>query len=76
MRDMRRIMLVAVIAFAAAIGGVFAGRAFVGQPRQAENELHGLLHDQLKLSVEQHAGIDARTGDARRQCQAGGCNRG
>jgi hypothetical protein len=59
MRDMRRIMLVAVIAFAAAIGGVFAGRAFVGQPRQAENELHGLLHDQLKLSVEQHAGIDA-----------------
>ena len=59
MRDMGRIVLVAVIAFAAALGGVYVGRVFVGQPPQAENELHALLHDQLSLTAEQHSGIDA-----------------
>ena len=59
MRDVRRIVLVAVIAFAAALGGVYVGRVFVGHLPQAENELHTLLHDQLNLSAAQHAGIDA-----------------
>ena len=59
MRDMRRTLLIAIIAFAAAVGGVFVGRAFVGHPPQAENEMHSLLHDQLNLSAEQHAQIDA-----------------
>ena len=59
MRDVRRIVLIAIIAFAAAVGGVFVGRAFVGHPPQAENELHSLLHDQLNLSAEQHAQIGA-----------------
>ena len=56
---MRRILLIAIVAFAAAIGGVFIGRAFVGHPPQAENALHSLLHDQLKLSAEQQAQIGA-----------------
>ena len=59
MKDMRRTLLIAIIAFAAAVGGVFVGRVFVGHPPQAENELHSLLHDQLNLSVQQHAQIDA-----------------
>ena len=59
MRDVRRIALVAIIAFTAALGGVIVGRAFVGQIPQAENELHSLLHDQLNLSVTQHAQINA-----------------
>ena len=59
MRDMGRIVLVAVIAFAAALGGVYVGRVFVGHPAQAENELHALLHDQLNLTAEQHSRIDA-----------------
>ena len=59
MTNLRRTLLIAVITFAAAVGGVVVGRAVVGQPRHAENELHRLLHDQLNLSDAQHARIEA-----------------
>ena len=59
MNNLRRTVLIVIIAFAAAVGGVVAGRALVGHPPQAETEMHRLLHDQLNLSRAQHAQIEA-----------------
>ena len=59
MTDLRRTLLIAVIVFVAAIGGVVAGRAVVGHAPPAGNELHRLLHDQLDLSDAQHAQVKA-----------------
>ncbi|QNA86650.1 periplasmic heavy metal sensor [Sphingomonas sp. So64.6b] len=58
MRDYRRVILIALIAFAAAIAGVVVGRAFVVPERPVENELHELLHEQLNLDKDQHGRID------------------
>lgn len=58
MRDYRRIILVALVAFAAAIAGVVVGREFVVPERPVENELHDLLHRQLDLDKDQHARIE------------------
>jgi Spy/CpxP family protein refolding chaperone len=54
-----RALLVAAIAFAAAIAGVFVGRELVatGHHRQG-SELHSLLHDELNLDPDQHDRID------------------
>lgn len=55
----RRILLIALVAFIAAIAGVFIGRS-VGDPRKAsETELHAVLHKDLKLTSDQQAKIDA-----------------
>lgn len=59
MSDWRRLLLIAAIAFAAAIAGVVAGRALVAHQKPVETELHGLLHDQLDLDARQQARIDA-----------------
>lgn len=59
MKDYRRIALIALIAFAAAIAGVIVGREYVIPQRPVENELHDLLHSQLDLDAPQHARIDA-----------------
>src|SRR3546814_20103582 len=58
----RRLLLVGLIAFAAAIAGVFVGRLVADAPRASETELHALLHGQLDLTPEQerkHARIEA-----------------
>ena len=55
----RRLTLIALLAFAAAVIGVFAGRALMPQRSHTGTELHKLLHDQLEMSVEQSARIDA-----------------
>lgn len=55
----KRITLIAVVAFAAALAGVFIGRAVSDQPRPSETELHALLHSRLKLDPSQHAKIEA-----------------
>ena len=52
-------MLVAIIAFAAAIAGVWLGRAMLAPKPAADSELHALLHDQLNLDPAQHAKLDA-----------------
>jgi hypothetical protein len=57
-RDYRRIILIALIAFAAAIAGVVVGREFVVPERPVENQLHELLHERLNLDKEQHGRID------------------
>ncbi len=59
MNDRRRLLLIALIAFAAAIAGVLIGRAYVARQTPVETELHILLHRQLELDDAQHAKIEA-----------------
>ncbi|MCX8476337.1 MAG: periplasmic heavy metal sensor [Sphingomonas sp.] len=54
-----RLLLVALIAFAAAVAGVLAARWFVPALRQPGSELHALLHDGLDLDAAQQAKLDA-----------------
>lgn len=53
----KRLLLIAVIAFAAAVVGVFAARTFVAAPQHSASELHTLLHQQLSLDAAQTARI-------------------
>ena len=62
MTNLRRTLLVASIAFAAAIAGVWVGRAVLPSKPATDSELHTLLHDQLNLDAAQRAGIDALEG--------------
>ncbi|HEY0598078.1 periplasmic heavy metal sensor [Sphingopyxis sp.] len=57
MTPSRRLLMVALIAFLAALAGVFIGRALVDAPRANETELHALLHRELKLSPAQRQKI-------------------
>lgn len=61
MRSWRRLTLIALIAFAAAVAGVYAARTFSEQPRksESESELHAFLHNELKLDAIQEAKIEA-----------------
>src|SRR3546814_18449479 len=54
----RRLLLVALIAFAAAIAGVFVGRMVSDAPKANETELHALLHGELDLTTEQEAKLE------------------
>lgn len=58
MNGLRRTILIAVIVFLAALGGVFAGRLLVAPPHPPENELHALLHNGLDLDDGQHAKLE------------------
>jgi len=55
----RQALLIAVIAFAAAAIGVFAGRSVSPASKPAETELHALLHRELVLTDDQHRKLDA-----------------
>lgn len=59
MGSVRRLVLIALIAFAAAVAGVYAARTFSDQPRKSESELHAFLHNELKLDAAQHSKIEA-----------------
>jgi hypothetical protein len=48
-----------LLAFAAAIGGVLIGRAWIAPPTPVESELHQLLHHDLKLDADQTRKIEA-----------------
>jgi len=54
----RRALLLGLIAFVAAIAGVFVGRLVSDAPRASETELHALLHNQLDLTPKQEARIE------------------
>ena len=54
-----RLFVIGLVAFAAALGGVFAGRLIVQPDRPSESEIHSVLHKQLKLDAAQHAKIEA-----------------
>ncbi|KQZ64809.1 heavy metal resistance protein [Sphingopyxis sp. Root1497] len=53
----RRLLIIGLIAFLAAVAGVFVGRILVDAPRANETELHALLHRELKLSADQEKRI-------------------
>lgn len=55
----KRIALIALVAFVAAMGGTYAGRALLAPERQTETELHALLHTELDLDAAQQAKIEA-----------------
>jgi RNA polymerase sigma factor CnrH len=57
MRD-RRLLLLVLLTFAAAIAGVVIGRVYVVPVRPVENELHDLLHRDLKLDTAQHSRLE------------------
>ena len=59
MRSAWRIGLIALIAFVAAVVGVYAARTFSEQPRKSESELHTCLHTELKLDAAQEAKVEA-----------------
>lgn len=52
-------MVVAIVAFVAAIAGVFVGRVLVPGHRTQGSQLHELLHHDLKLDTGQQARIKA-----------------
>ena len=58
MTGLRRNLLIALIAFAAAIAGVFAGRALLPQPSHTGAELHALLHEDFTLDAAQKSRLD------------------
>ena len=59
MIERNRFALTILLAFAAAIGGVVIGRAWIAPPLPVESELHQLLHDDLKLDADQTRKIEA-----------------
>ena len=58
MTNRTRILLVVLIAFASALGGVFLGRQLIPVKEPVETELHALLHHQLELDAGQLAAIE------------------
>ncbi|MBN8845630.1 MAG: periplasmic heavy metal sensor [Sphingomonadales bacterium] len=59
MTSTRRVAIIGLIAFVAAVAGVFFGRLLVDAPKKDETELHALLHRELTLSAEQEKKIHA-----------------
>jgi hypothetical protein len=55
----KRLGLIAVVAFLAALAGTYAGRTIFAPERQTETELHALLHRELNLDAAQRAKIEA-----------------
>ena len=62
----RWLLLIAVVAFLASLCGVLAARHVFVAERPSETEVHKLLHEQLKLSPEQHSKIEALEKQQRR----------
>lgn len=58
MTTARRLALVAVVAFAAAVVGVFCGRVIWPSAAPADSEIHALLHHDLNLDPAQRARLD------------------
>jgi Spy/CpxP family protein refolding chaperone len=66
----KRALLLAVVAFFAALAGVFAGRQLVSHDHgNRGGHLHALLHEELDLSPEQEAQVERmeRSHQVRRQ---------
>jgi Spy/CpxP family protein refolding chaperone len=58
MSPFQRNLLIALIAFAAAMVGVLAGRGLINAQTPVENEIHALLHQKLDLDSSQAAQIE------------------
>ena len=59
MASWKRLIIIAVIAFAAALAGVYLARTVGDVPRKSESELHAFLHNDLRLDAIQTAKIEA-----------------
>ncbi|QEH95255.1 periplasmic heavy metal sensor [Gluconobacter thailandicus] len=59
MRDWRRLLLLVLMTFTAAIAGVVIGRVYVVPERPVENELHELFHRDLKIDAAQNARLES-----------------
>lgn len=55
----KRLVLIAFVAFVAALAGTYAGRMLLAPAKQTETELHALLHNDLNLDPAQQAKIEA-----------------
>ena len=66
----RRNLTVVLLAFAAALLGVVAGRAFTPTEPKMDFDVHSVLHDQLELDPEQERQVEALERDFARQRQA------
>ncbi len=55
MTSTRRVVLCILLAFLAAIGGVFVGRALLPQPKPPGAAVHDVLHNKLALDDRQRA---------------------
>ena len=55
----RQALVIALVTFLAAIGGVLVGRTLLAAPAEPRSELHELLHHQLTLDAGQKARLDA-----------------
>lgn len=58
MSNFKRFAIVALVAFVAALGGVFVGHELVTRLAPPETELHAILHDKLALDAAQRAQIE------------------
>lgn len=56
--SLKHLLLTVLIAFAAALGGVAAGRLLLPAAQPPSAELHGLLHNGLDLDAAQQAKLD------------------
>ena len=59
MNNRSRYLLVILIAFGAALAGVYVGRSYIVQHPPVESELHQLLHEKLDLDSDQETKIEA-----------------
>lgn len=59
MSDRRRLLLVALIAFVAALAGAYLGRTLIARQAPVETDLHAMLHHDLNLDPRQHAQLKA-----------------
>lgn len=59
MQGWRRWVVIALIAFVAAIGGVLASRTYFSQSAAESSELHDFVHQSLDLDAAQLAKIEA-----------------
>ena len=69
----RRYLLVAVIAFAAAMAGVWAARTWRASPAHGEGQIHQLLHRDMTLDSRQQqriAALEARFAQRRAGLEA------
>lgn len=58
MKNSAKLPLVALIAFAAALAGLFIGRHFILPAPPVESELHAFLHEELHLDAAQEAKVE------------------
>ncbi len=55
----KRLVVIALVVFAAAMAGAYAGRLLIAPAKQTETEIHALLHNGLALDTMQKAKIEA-----------------